>query len=322
MQGFPKYPEIENLYKCTDILQYKCVITEKIHGTNVRVMWSPKNGGLILGGRNEIIFKDGMSSNHDGYGFGSFMEKHPSLEFFHNNVGYNNGEYDDYVFYGEYHGQGIQKGVKYCDEKDLRIFDVRNPEGNLLDWDDVEKICKVVGFKTVPVIAVVMVDLNYLNSIRDNVSTVAKENGVEAENNTWEGVVLKPVHMQRDKHGEWMMAKYKSEKWAENVKAKKPKSVDPDKIELQSKAREFAESVVTSGRISNIVEHITRDGNTELDMKRTPEFLRELVNDVMKEHSDIYASLDKNQQNAYNKAVSSLGLVPWKKCVEEYYLKR
>lgn len=311
MESFPKYPSIENLYKVTDILQYKCVMTEKIHGTNVRIMWSPKNGGLVLGSRENIIYKDGNRAG-ELYGFTEFMTNHPVLEnFFHNSA-----EFDDYVFYGEFYGSSIQKGVKYADQKQLRIFDVRKPDGDFVDWEDVKSICAKVGFDVVPEIDIGIFDISYLESVRDNISVVGKQNGFEEANNTWEGIVLKPTRMQRDRHGEWMMAKYKSEKWAENAKAPKVKSVDPDKVELQNAAKLFAISVVTPGRIATVIDHITRTGNSELDMKRTPEFLRELVKDVSEEHAELFGKLDKNETNAYNKAVSSLGTAAWKKEVE------
>ena len=313
MEGFPKYPSIENLYKVTDILQYKCVMTEKIHGTNVRFMYNDENG-LVLGSRENIIYKD---SNRAGelYGFTEYALQNLESKL------KSSLKYHKYVFYGEFFGSSIQKGVKYSETKDLRIFDIRNPEMNFLDWEVVTQICEELDLRYVPTIDIGIFDLSYLESVRDNVSVVGKLNGFEDANNTWEGIVLKPVHMQLDKHGEWLMAKYKSEKWAENAKAPKVKSVDPDKVELQNAAKLFAILVVTPGRIATVIDHITRTGDSALDMKRTPEFLRELVKDVSEEHAELFGKLDKPETNAYNKAVSSLGTVAWKREVEERNLK-
>jgi Rnl2 family RNA ligase len=311
--NFPKYPSIDNLYKATDVLQYKCVVTEKIHGTNVRFMWSPTNGGLVLGSRENVIYKDGQRSG-ELYGFTEFMSNHPILEKFHNSA-----EFDDFVFYGEFFGSSIQKGVKYCEGKDLRIFDVLNPDGRFLDWYEVIELCEKVGLKHVPEIAIGMLDVAFLESIRDSVSVVAGESGIIDENNTWEGVVVKPVRMTLDKRGNWLMAKYKSDKWAENAKAPKTKTVDADKVELQNRAREFADTVVTPGRVATVADHITRTGDTSISMTRTGEFLREFVKDVNEEYKDFFAALDKNAAQTHNKAISGLASVAWKKYVEDHY---
>lgn len=303
---FAKYPSIENLYRATDILQCKCVITEKLHGTNVRFMYDPDNGGLVLGSRENVIYKDGYRAG-ELYGFTDYALKNVELYL------KERPKYHKYVFYGEFYGSSIQKGVKYAEEKEMRVFDIRDPNEDFLDWDKVMQACEDIGFKYVPVIDIGVFDISYLESIRDNISFVGKLNGFTDENNIGEGIVLKPVKMQRNRQGEWWMAKYKSEKWAENAKAPKVKSVDPAKLEAVEKAREFAKQVVTMGRVSTIIDHITRNGNSELDMKRTPEFVRELVADVMKEHASVYEGMSKNDINLYNKEVSNVGVAEWKK---------
>lgn len=313
--NFPKYPSINNLHKMTDILNFKCVVTEKIHGTNVRFMHSREHG-LVLGSRENVIYKDGQRAG-ELYGFTEFALQNLEEKL-------KNSDYQDYVFYGEFFGTSIQKGVKYCEGKDVRIFDIMSPAEKLLDWGDVVDICAMVGFKTVPVIATGMIDLAFLESVRDSISVVAGESGITDDKNTWEGVVIKPVKMQLDKHGEWLMAKYKSDKWAENVKAPRVKTVDPGKIDLQNAAREFAETVVTPGRIATVVDHITRAGDTSISMTRTGEFLREFVKDVNTEYKEMFDGLGnvgdashKNEVQAYNKALSSAASVAWKKYVEE-----
>jgi Rnl2 family RNA ligase len=311
MKSFPKYGDIENLNRYTQVLDCSVVVTEKLHGTNCRFMWSPENGGVVLGSRNHIIFKDG-NSVHDGYKFGNFIANHPVLKFFHGD-----GGYDNHVFYGEFHGSGIQKGIKYCDKKDFRVFDIRDPEGNFLDWEDVVSICKEVGFKHVPVVMTGRVTLDDLNQIIDDISRTAIENGIDVADNTGEGYVIKPLKMRRDKRGNWMRAKYKSNKWAERASAPKTRRPNPEKMKLQEQARELAEQVVTLGRVSTVADHITRDGNTELSMRRTGDFLRAFINDVIKENQEVYDKLDRNEQNVYNKVINGYAVELWK----EYLMK-
>ena len=279
-----------------------------VHNTNTRAGYLPEMNGLVLGSREHIIFKDGIC-NRNLYGFHDYALTNllDKLR--------DNSKYHNHILYGEFFGDGVQKGIKYCNGKQFKVFDVRSPDGNFLNWNEVQEICLALDIPTVPVIATGKITLEYLESIRDNLSQVSIQNGFPEETNTWEGIVIKPLVMRRDHHGEWMMAKYKSEKWAENCKAPKPKSLSPEKMALHEAAKQFAEENVTQGRVATITDHITRDGNTDLSMKRTAEFLRALVNDILAEHAILYAALESQEQKVYNQAISHAGSVLWKKQV-------
>ena len=169
--NFPKYPSISNLHKTTDILQCSCVVTEKVHGTNTRVMFNAEKFGLVLGSRENTIYAAG-SRIGELYGFTDYALKNiePKLK--------EAKRYYDYVFYGEFFGAGIQKGVSYCEGKEFLVFDILEPNTDrLLDWDEVKKVCEIVGFKTVPEIMSGMITVADLEAIRDNVSVVGKDNG-------------------------------------------------------------------------------------------------------------------------------------------------
>ena len=49
-----KYTKIDNLYRNYQVLEHPVVVTEKIHGTNARFMYTEEHG-LILGSRNNVI---------------------------------------------------------------------------------------------------------------------------------------------------------------------------------------------------------------------------------------------------------------------------
>jgi Rnl2 family RNA ligase len=309
VKNFPKYGSIENLHRNGQVLEYAVVVTEKIHGSNMRVAYFPEHGGLTVGSRNNTIYRDGTKSSQDGYNMSDWTIKNVDLEKLK--------QYSDYVFYGEFHGSNIQKGVKYCNNKDFRVFDIRNPDGDYIDWDDVVHICNEVGLKRVPVLLRGKVEILDLEKFLNIDSEVAIENEIDIENNIAEGVVIKPLKMKRDRRGNWLRAKYKSEKWAENVSAPKVRKVDPDKAITQAAAREFASCCVTDGRVKTVIDHITRDGNTELGMNRTSEFLHAFIHDIMDEHKEVYEKLDKDQIKIYNKVVGGQAVLLWKKCVLE-----
>ena len=232
MKIFPKYGSVNNLYKCKNILDHKVVVTEKLHGTNVRFMWDEESG-LVLGGRNLVLFKDGQQNEQDGYSFTHFMFNISSIDLEELK------KYEGYVFYGEYHGAGIQKGITYMSDrvKDLRIFDIRNPEGDFIPWDDAALICLDIQVRIVPTICEGIFTMEELEKLLNQPSQTALLNGVEAEENFSEGVVIKPVTPQRDRYGEWMRAKLKGAKWTEQAhKPKVPRPVNPEVVRLNQEA--------------------------------------------------------------------------------------
>lgn len=154
--------------------------------------------------------------------------------------------------------------------------------------------------------------MEYLNSIRDNISVVGSAAGYTDANNIWEGVVLKPKKMKRDHHDEWLFAKFKSAKWAENAEHTPTKHINTEKLDQAQKAHFFAESVVTDGRVNTILDHIKRNGNEEVSMKRTGDFLKEMIKDIAEENAELFSAMDPSERGAYNKAISERALPKWK----------
>jgi len=304
MKEFPKYGETANLHRGQEVLEHTVVVTEKLHGTNTRFVYLEKHG-LVVGSRNNTVYKDGMKSDNDGYNFSGWLLDRPE-------VVEAAKKYAGHVVYGELHGPGIQKGVTYSKEKDFRVFEVRDPEGNFMDWADTVRISEDLGLRTVPVLLEGRVTVDDLDQLMDKNSQTAIDNGLEAEDNIAEGVVIKPLKATRDHRGNWLRVKYKSEKWAENAKAPKTRRADPELAALQARAKEFAVSVTTVGRVATVVDHITRDGNVDLNLSRTGDFLRAFVKDVMKEHKEVYDGLEKKEVNIYNKVVNGQAVPLWK----------
>jgi len=161
------------------------------------------------------------------------------------------------------------------------------------------------------------VTVEQLNDMLDRNSITAELNGIVLKENIAEGVVIKPMFTQYNHRGNRMIAKYKSEKWAESENVKKPKILTQEEQELMDAARKFSDSVVLPGRVATIVDHITRDGNPEISMKRTREFLKAFIADVQKDHPEVYEDLDRAQASVFNKAVNQQASRLWKEYVFE-----
>lgn len=302
--NFPKYSSIRNLDKTSiDILQKECVLSEKIHGTNIRMMYSPSNGGLILGSRNGIIYKNNQQKK-EFYDFVDYCINKEQVEQKLQKM----NDFHDYVFYGEYFGAGVQKGIQYTcnNEKQIRIFDIRNSDGRFVNWGDVLEICNQVDFRVVPWSIIENISIDELKTkINNCISLVGQENGVIAKDNVIEGLVIKPRVEMRDIYGDRVIAKYKSEKFTEQ----KRKTFIPskEKIDIYNNAVSFAENVVTYGRVLTIIDHITREDNQELSIRRMPDFLRALNLDIRREYDNLFKDLSKENQKVFHKVINKMG---------------
>ena len=327
-----KYTSIDRLYKVTDeLFSRPCVVTEKIHGTNVS--FGVKEGVRLIGSRNRTVYRrDGVDEIRYGDHYGSVayltaLPKKPRIvreEFWQ----VLEKHYPEYTFYGEWYGNGVQKGVKYFPstlekDRDLAIFDIRGPNGTFLNWNEVLDACNDVevrtkqltvewpgqeAFKlyTVPELYRGPITLDKLDSFLNQNSTQAMLNGVKEPVNIAEGIVVKPLQEALDGRGNRVIFKYKSEIFQEIAKQPKLRKLTPEEIAEKKKIGEFAENIVTSGRVSTIVEHITRD-NPEIDIKRMPDFLKELSKDISEEFREFFDSMDKKERKIYNREISAQG---------------
>jgi len=142
MEGVFADPEIEYLK------DNQWVFTEKVDGTNIRVMWNGEN--VVFGGKTDnaqlpvfLLYKlqelfEGIAKKK------MFKEKFNSPE----------EEPPQVCFYGEGYGAKIQKGGSYIpDGVDFVLFDVKI--GDMwLKRADVEDIAKYFKIKAVPIIGI------------------------------------------------------------------------------------------------------------------------------------------------------------------------
>lgn len=152
-----EYPKIETLYvrdKATfkvDESQVRLaavplikewVFTEKIDGTNIRIMWNHISGQITFGGRTdkaqlpqELLNWLITNSNPDSFKL-LFPDK-------------------DAIIYGEGYGPKIQSGGYYSDTQKFIAFDIKlgNRETREFQWascEAVEALCECLGYETVP----------------------------------------------------------------------------------------------------------------------------------------------------------------------------
>lgn len=167
--------------------------TEKIDGTNIRIIW--KDGKLTFGGKtdNANLPAELVTWLYENIREELLKEKFPDT---------------NAVIYGEGYGAGIQKGGGYSPIKKFIVFDVLVGDKWWLNWENTKDVASFLGLDTVPFIGEM--------SLQDGVDMVREGfNSVLAKMNTGEdipaeGLVGRTVETLFDKKGARIIIKLKT----------------------------------------------------------------------------------------------------------------
>lgn len=202
-----KYPKINTLWKrdkdnkfkimegdfsCPEFVAIKqWLITEKIDGTNIRIMWSRPTGSLQFGGRTDRASIPAPLVNQlkEIFTAEKMNKVFPEAE--------------EVILFGEGYGNKIQKvGGKYRDDVSFILFDVWI-DSWWLEFDKVIEIASKLGVEPVPVDCVTTTDdaIRYLKSKPK--SEIAKEPLVI------EGIVARSYPLMLFRDGKPIMWKLK-----------------------------------------------------------------------------------------------------------------
>lgn len=141
MEGTKKLIEGKFRNECVEFLKdNKWIFTEKVDGTNVRVIWDGHK--VTFGGRTDNAQMPMPLMER----LKKLFEGNTNEELFEQKFGEN-----QVVFYGEGYGGKIQSGSLYKETQDFILFDVRVGE-TWLRREDVENIAQTFKLDVVPVI--------------------------------------------------------------------------------------------------------------------------------------------------------------------------
>lgn len=174
-------------------------VTEKVDGTNIRVMLT-EQGDVKFGGRtnNAQLHADLLMCLINTFtpvkmiaAFQREGEPLPSV-----------------VLYGEGYGAGIQKGGYYRKDKAFRLFDVLIGGKWWLDWANTCDVASKLGIQTVPYLGRWTLS-EIVNGVRNGVTSIVarEESGQEA---MAEGIVARPIETLFDKKGHRLIIKLKT----------------------------------------------------------------------------------------------------------------
>jgi len=283
MMKFEKYPSIENFYRekyikeilmhYPEMMDKMYIITEKLHGSNTQLIFNP-GAPMQVASRRSLITK----GVHSHFNVWEVLEKYDIvLQGIQRLVDqHKNG----IVFYSELFGPGINKGINYGLEKQIRFFDARTQLGWLTQKQLIE-FCKRLGTSLfVPIIGYTQ---NLAEALAFETNFNSKIPNPEIEDNLCEGIVIKPFdHICVDWNGDLFYLKKKNEIFAES----KPKK----KNEIRAETRELNEifkTYITDVRLQSVFskeEYIT---NKSQIGKYVRLLLEDAKEDFLKDYPDV-----------------------------------
>lgn len=205
--GFAEYPKINTLFErdpetfIVDPSRLKSPVlatinawdvTEKIDGTNIRVMLSAE-GEVSFGGRSN---KAQIPGDLMAYLQAKFPAPLLSETLWLGDARHS------VVLYGEGYGAGIQKGGAYRQDKAFILFDVLVADKWWLNRDAVEDIAAGLGIDSVP----------YLGrmTLEEIVECVRSPFTSQIGTAMAEGIVARPIETLFDKNGDRLIIKLKT----------------------------------------------------------------------------------------------------------------
>lgn len=259
--------------------------TVKLHGTNAGICYTPKKG-IVAQKRSSLLDPTHLAGTH--FGFNQFVQitrKDDLLELMEDLWQRECNEDEQVTLYGEWAGEGVQKGVGISQGKkgffifDCQIYNLKTEEEKWVDISqdniEVEDVYNIHDFITFSI------DIDFNNpglsqndlvSYTNDVEELCPVAGALERVGIGEGIVWTAFY-KGNKH----IFKVKGEKHSTS-KVKKLASVDPEKLKS---IQEFIDYACTVNRIEQGIQEINAT-----EKKHTPDLLRWIANDIITEESD------------------------------------
>lgn len=246
--------------------------TVKLHGTNAAIV-KYKSGEVQFQSRENVL-----SLQKDNAQFMlNMMGK--NLDFLFDGI-----EFDDYIaVYGEWCGQGIQKGVAISELPKMFVIFGWRIDGEWVDnierFDPDQKIYDIRQFPTYQI----SIDFNQPEMIQAHLTELTNEVENECPVGKYFGVsgVGEGIVFSANYNGKRLTFKSKGEKHSVS-KGKTLNSID---VELLENLNEFVNYAVTENRLKQGIDKL-KEMQLPITEKSTGDFLRWVANDILKEETD------------------------------------
>ncbi len=339
MLDFKKYSSIENSFDEEFMLNVRkfvdpnevFVVQEKVHGSNTSFI---TNGQQIKFAKRTAIIAD----NENFFNYEELLERYTDkVKNLFMLIKKEFPEIDYAVIFGEFFGgcyphkevkknttmMAIQKGVFYSPIHEFYGFDIfivseKNDIHQYLGVEKCNALFEKGGFLYAKTLFQGTLDecLKYPNAFE---STIYKELGYpKIEDNICEGVVIRPLTPKYLPNGARIMIKNKNERFAEKKQEKRRPKVEKLPVTFSQDYTlllEKVEDYVTENRLDNVVSHIGEVSMPKDLGKLSGMFSKDILEDFLKENSNDFYAIEKNEQKAFTKQLNLLAL----KVVKEKY---
>lgn len=328
MVEFKKYNSIENTYN-KDFLEkinsegYESlvyVVQEKVHGTNSCFM----SDGMVVdfAKRTGPIEPDEKFYNYEELlsrykkkvlSLYSLIKAHyPSI---HNILVYGEmfgGNYPHPEVKNDSRIMCIQKGVFYSPIHEFYGFDIYisgTDTNRYLSVYESANFFEQSGFFYAKSLYEGTIEecLSYPNAFQSQISEWLELPPIEE--NTCEGIVIRPVEPVFLRNGSRLLLKNKNSKFAEkkSVKKRQPSLfVEPGYSGELINQLLIAEEYVTENRLNNVISKVGEVSFPKDTGKLIGLMSKDVVDDYLKEYSGRYAALEKSEQKILNKHINKL----------------
>jgi len=328
MLEFKKYSSIENTYNKDfmeriksegyDSLTY--VVQEKVHGANCCFVTDGKD--VHFAKRTGL-----MEAGEKFYNYDELLVRYTERVIrLYAEIKENYPDTKSVLVYGEMFGgkyphpdvkndskvMCIQKGVFYSPVHEFYGFDiyVRGLEhGRYLPVNESNTLFEKSEFLYAKTLFEGTIDacLSYPNAFQ---SQIAEWLGLPPiEDNICEGIVIRPVEPVFFGNGSRLLLKNKNSKFAEKKSVKKRQPalfIEPTYSQELNNMLTITEEYVTENRLNNTISKIGEVAFPKDAGRLIGLLSKDVQDDFLKEHSGIYASLEKSEQKILNKHINKL----------------
>lgn len=192
--AFHRYTDIQHLYKYAQVIHpgEEVVITEKLHGANIRLgLINVGDEFQLMVGSNRVNWKPEDANGNVPVWWHQMTKEVVNL--LHDLC----DSASNVVMFGELFGPGVQDMDYGLVERSLRVFDI-SIDGSYLDWDAVRWFCQKHGVGTVPELYRGPFSRRIIEELTDGPTSFP---GVKAKFKGREGVVVKPLKERYEHHG-------------------------------------------------------------------------------------------------------------------------
>lgn len=319
---FYSYPSIENSYREEFINKIyahgygdeRYYVTEKIHGSNTQLSYDGNE--FKYGTRSHYLVE-----NEKCYNVQPLLDKIKSvLEAEYKRLKEDVPTLRNVIIYGEVYGgcyphpdvkvnnhaSKVQKGVYYSPNNEWSAFDFCYVDDNgkhFYPGSQFINLCQTNNIRYVPVLAIVDTLKEALEFNNAGESTVGPLLGYpELENNTMEGVVIKPLDKDLWMGQTRVVIKNKNDKFKEKSHEKKV-NIQIELPECVTKALEASVPYINENRVNNVISHLG-----EVTYKDTGRIIGETNKDVLAVIQDEvpeYNLMEKQERKQFTKLLNN-----------------